>query len=63
MVYLKRFPGRVETAWCQQLRVNRGGLLSSVAFNFNLRRYSLVNTVSFLVNMVRRCRLNPSHPC
>jgi len=36
------FESRVESAWCLRLKLKCDELLSSFAFNFNVRRYHVV---------------------
>jgi len=62
----------IQSAWCQHLKLKCDELLSSFAFNCNLRRYTLLPYFAtkcvkkVLVSApvkVGRCRLTLSNPC
>ena len=49
---LNRVESRVENAWFQRLKLKCDTLLSNIAFNFNLRRYTEVVFVPFFQNSI-----------
>jgi hypothetical protein len=58
----------IESAWVQRLKLRYDELVSNFAFNFNLRRYSMIGRPSLenaevhAVIEVERCRVAVSKP-